>query len=711
MQSTNLLQKIPKTARPADLVSVVLLVLFLCSWHWRVTGALSTAAGATLILFVALCLAWGSIFKRLIAALFTSYAGVAFQFLVGYFVFNSLLFILTLCLPFGMTSNLTILVLLTAVSLFIVLKRSARAGVVPEERATGDTWGVTATFLIACIGATIWCGDAQAPLQIQDGNVIFRVWPDTFIHAREISVFAHANGMATVQDIKLAGGHAPIYHVASYISTAAVSVLSGASAMDVYASFQLPLGIVLTGLAAYCLMSTLFGCWPAVAAAVAIVLFPDAFQQGFQNRYLSYNFLAQVNLGLLYGIACIALAWMFMLDGCRRGKIGSVLLGYGFLAVCVFYKAHIFVANSYVLMIFPFVFFTPVRLTWRIGLGILSTAFFCLVVYLSQANARVPILRLDGSGIGTYLVQLLQDYEAGWMKSEFRRVFIIEKHGMAIQALYAAAMLLLSTFGFWLAGLAIALVKSRRTVPAAFWWFPVIIIGNYLIMALGLALDTREVGTPDELLNRPLVWAYFAAAAWSAAACYRIFFGDRRPHGKIAVGFTVAIGLCAVAAFYSAPNLQTFPGRFERATFVESGSVPECLVQTADYLRRESAPDDVVHDGALDPEFVFTALSERQLYVGATSFGGGSAIHKSRLNDAAEMAKITDAQQLQKFVHARGIAWVLQDPGTNLSWPRSVTNHPAFACGGYRLFHVANGAAGKSSNSKASLIVFNKVFK
>lgn len=711
MQSITSLPRLSWTARHADFFSVVVLILFLCGWHWRVTGALSAASSATLIFFVALCLAWGSIFRRLIAPLFTSHAGVAFQFLAGYFVFNSLLFILTLCLPFGMTANLAIIVLITLASLFVLSNRFSYRGLLPKKQIFDDKWGSTATFVIACIGATIWCGDAQAPLQIQNGNAIFQVWPDTFIHAREISVFAHANGIATVQDIKLAGGHAPIYHVASYISSAAVSVLSGASAMHVYASFQLPFGILLTGLAAYCLMSTLFGSWPAIAAVVAIVLFPDAFQQGFQNRYLSYNFLAQVNLGLLYGIACIALGWMFMLDGCRRGKIGPVLLGYVFLAVCVFYKAHIFVANSYMLMIFPFIFFTPVRRSWRIGLGILATAFFCLVIYFSQENPRVPVLRFDGSGISTYLVQLLHDYEAGWMKREFRRIFIVEKHGMALQALYAVAMLLLSTFGFWLAGLAIALSKSWRTIPAAFWWFPIIVIGNYIMMALGLALDTRQVGTPDELLNRPLVWAYFVAASWSAAACYRIFFGDRLPHGKVAVGFAFATLLCTFAALYSAPNLQTFPGRFERTTFAESGSVPRCLVQVADYLRRESAVHDVVHDGALDPEFVLTALSERQLYVGATSFGGGSEIYQSRLDDVETLRGIADTEQLQKFVRARGITWVVQDPTINLSWPEHVVNRPAFSCGGYRLFHFANGAAEKPASSTASMIVSSKVSK
>lgn len=187
-----------------------------------------------------------------------------------------------------MVVNLAALSLLGAAGYLASRKYQPRSATAPGESAAA-----LVAIVLAGIGATIWCGDAQTPVRLQDSAVIFRVWPDTFIHAREISVFAQAHGISTIQDIKLAGGSAPIYHFASYLSPAAISVLSGASAMEVYASLQLPVGIVLTGLAAYCLAASMFGCWAGVAGVVALVLFPDAFHQGFGNRYLSYNFLAR----------------------------------------------------------------------------------------------------------------------------------------------------------------------------------------------------------------------------------------------------------------------------------------------------------------------------------------------------------------------------------------------------------------------------------
>lgn len=691
----------------SDVLSTGALLLFLFAWHWRVTGSLTLAAAGALALFISLCLAYGVLFIRFVAPIYQSTSGIAFQFMSGYFVFNSLLFIACLATPFGMETNLAGLAGLAVAGLVITRRRVLTVSTnVPYDR-----WATLAAICLSGIGATIWCSDAQMPLQLQSNNLIFHVWPDVFIHAREISVFAQAHGLATVHDIKLAGGHAPIYHFASYLSPAAISSLSGASAMQVYASFQLPLGIFFTGLAAYCLASKCFGSWPGVAAVVAIVLFPDAFQQGLQNRYLSYNFLAQVNLGLLYGIACITLAWTFMFDGCQRGRVGSVLLAFGFLIICLFYKAHIFVANSYILMVFPIIFFKPLRTRWRIVLGVLATIVFCIVVSYSQTNPRIPVMRLDGSGIGSYLSNLLHDYDAGWMKQTFTRIFKEEQHGKAMQTLYAVAMLLVSTFGVWLLGLAIVLVAGWRNLPSVYRWFPIIVIVNYLVMTLGLALDSRSVGTPDELINRPLVWAYFAVAVSSAALAYRLLVGDGLPKSRAWKGVMLASVLaCAVLTIRNAPNLQTFPARAYN-NFTDFAAVPECLVQAASHLRNAGADGDIVQDSVGDPRFILTALSERQLYVGKVSFGGQNVEQELRLANVKVLERFSNSHQLLQFAKEKGIDWYLQYPDYSLAWPASIIRQPAFSCGGYRLFRFAQHAPGSTLNVKTSSIGGDKDFQ
>jgi hypothetical protein len=685
MQPSTFIQRISLSQVRIDILSLGIMLVFLWGWHWRVAGYLSPAVGASLLCFLALCMAYGSVFTRLIAPLFQAPPGVPFQIMSGYFVFNSLLFILALCTPFGMVINLALLTIVALLGLVAMRKR-----VLPIDSAPSDHVAACLAIFIACVGATICCNDIQV-IGLEDGNVIYKVWSDVFIHVREISVFAQAHGIGSIQDIKLAGGRAPIYHFASYLSPAAISVVGGATAMQVYASLQLPLGIVLTGLAAFCFMGKLFGWGPGIAAVVAVVLIPDAFQQGFQIRYLSYNFMAQVNLGMLYGIAAVAMAWMFMIDGCRRGKYGLVLLAYGFLVVCLFYKAHLFVANSYVLMMYPLVFFVPLRRPWRICLGIAATIIFCLVVSWSQSIPRVPTLRLDGGGIGYYLTLLLSKAEPGWYQQLFTRIFIEEKHGMAFQAICAAIMLLVSTFGLWLGGLIVALGATWRKLPIILWSFPLIVVGNYLVTSIGLAGDANGVGAPDELLNRPLVWAYFAVAAWTASIAYRAMIGAALPRDSARIaGAALVLALSVGIALHSAPNLQTYP-QYQVPTFA-TGAVPGCLVDAANYLRLHSKQTDIIQESASDPRFRLSALAERQLYVGVEPFGGFSPAHDERRDEVKKLRQMTDPDQIRQFFATHHIAWYLQRPDTELAWPVVSLPQPSFVCGGFKLFHFAGAA-------------------
>ena len=686
MQSAAVLEGSPwLTTRIArsSLLSTVSLFLFLCAWHWRVTGALTLPACAVLGLLLGLYLAYGQLFAVLAGGGFRNTLGLPFQLLCGFFLCNSLLFVLALCSPFGMAVNLGLLVLLAAAGAFAVRKR--RLATMPGA-ARSDTLAAWMAIAIAGLGATAWCGDVQAPLQAQDGLAVFKVWSDVYIHAREISVFAQAHGLATINDIKLAGGPAPLYHFASYLSAAAVNALGGTSAMQAYASFQLPFGILLTSLAAYCLAGSVFGRWAGTAAAAAVVLLPDAFLQGFQNRYLSYYFLTQVNLGMLYGIACVALAWLFVLDGVRRGVLRIVLLGYGFLALCLFYKAHIFVANSYLLMMFPILFFPALRPRWRAAIGIAATFFFVAVVAYSQTNPRVPVLRLDGSGISWYLVQLLHDYDSGVLKTFFTQVLLREAHAKPVQLVAALAMISISTFGAWLLVLPLAIAGAWKKTALPVLCFPLLVMLNYLVMTVGLAIDTRGVGTPDELLNRPLVWAYFVVAAWSAGLLVHTWGRGMPARRPLAAAMLCALAVALWGAWRMAPDLQTFPTRKGNESFLAANAVPACLVDAAAFIRTHAAPGDIVVDAANDPRFMLTALSERQLYVGAVGFGGANREQEARLAAVRRFMQAPDAAQLARFTATHGIAWFLAQPGTALAWPGEIARRHAFACGGYRLY-------------------------
>ena len=670
-----------------ELASLALLLTLFFAWHWRTVGELSIRPVAALTLIFVLCLAYGRIFVALTSKILSDVTGIPYLFLTGYFLFNSLLFILSLASPFGMGVNLTMLCIVAVPAAFLVRKPANIIKALPPGQGQ---YAPFMAILAAGLGATIWCTDLQAPLHLENGLAVVKAWPDIFIHVREISVFAQAHGLGSIHDIKFAGGTAPLYHFTSYLAPAAVTYLSGATALQVYASFQLPLGLLLTGLAAYCLIGNLIGRRAGVVAIVAILLFPDAYQQGFANRYLSYYFLSQVNLGMLYGIACAALAWLFVLHGCRSGKLGPIVLGYAFLALCLFYKAHVFVANSYLLMIYPVLFFPAIRLRWRLVLGIAATVIFVAVVAYSQQMSRIPVLRLDGSGFGWYVTRLLRDYDPGLLKSFFTVKFLEEDHSNLVELVLGASMLSISTFGLWILALLAVFIKARSKFAPALVWFPILVLANYLMMAIGLALDSRKIGTPDEMLNRPLVWAYFIVGSWSAALLYQTWLGQRmssmRPAKRIAaLGLTAAVGAVVVSSH--AANLQTFPTRSGHASYEESSSFPSCQAEIAEYLRLNSKASDVVHDATFDPKFVFTALSERQLYVGSVDFGGASPQQSARLNEIKRIEQLNDESRILEFAETRGIQWFLASPQTILAWPDKLRVETAISCDGYRLYH------------------------
>lgn len=673
--------------RGTQLAAVVMMVGFLSLWHLRVSGHLSWSALAALLLFVLVCLAYGQAFLTATASVSRNRAGLPFQFLSGFFVFNTLLFLVSLLSPLGMLFNVSLLALGALVLMILDARRQ------PVFDETGEALPGLLCILVAGLAATLWCSDAQAPLPIQGQAAVYQTWQDSFFHVRQISAFAQAHGIGTVQNIKMSGAPAQIYHFASYLSTAAVSVLTGAPAIDVYASFQLPFGIFLVGLAAFSLVSFIWGAWPALAAALAVLLLPDAYQQGFANRYLSYNFLAQVNLGMLYGIACAAIAWVFILEGSRRGKIASILVAYLFLAICLFYKAHVFVANAFLILIYPCLFFSGARLRWRLLAGGVLTGIFVAVVGFSQSIDGVPVLRLDGSGIGHYIVILLRDFDEGYLKAFFTQVFTLEKHAKPVEAMYVALMLLLSTFGLWLAATLLVVVAGRAKACAAIYCFPLLIIANYLVMSIGLALDTRGVGTPDELMNRPLAWAYFAVVAWTAGGAYYLATGSGLPRSRIARSALLVLSCLALTGpLVFAKDLQTYPARKGFATYGAFNAVPLCLVQASRFIRDNSRREDIIQDSENDPRFVVTALAERQLYAGESIFGKPGKKLQERLDGLVSFQALRDAAEVKSFAGSNKIDWYILQPGTPVAWPSSFIEQAVFNCDGYRIFRFTRSA-------------------
>jgi len=658
------------------------LVIFFSAWHWSVTGGPSLNALAVFTLVVGLSFAFGRLVLQFAPLPIRCRDSLNLQFFAGYLLLNTLLYALSLASPFTATINL---IVAGTCALVVVVATRGRLG---NRVESGRRAPELLALVLSATGATLWCSDGLDPLVRDGSNTIFRLWGDSFVHARHISAFMHAQGFATLSDIRMADAPAFLYHYACYAIPGIVAAISQSGAYETFASFLLPVGILLTGLAAYSLACSMWGAWPGVAATVAILLIPDAYQQGFGNKYLSYNFMQQVNVAGLYGVALASLAWIFILDGCRKGTISSLAIGWFIVALTLTYKAHIFVANALLVLIYPCLFFTRVKPAWRIGIAAAFVTAFALALLLSGHVDRIPTLRFDGSGAATYLANVASNYDPGWLGRFFQNA--IRQYQVAIAPLYfyGAAMLLLSTFGAWLFVAIPVAVSLRKTLPNADLWFPLVVAVNYLAMSLGLALDTKEIGSPDELLNRPLVWAYFAVAAWSGGAAYLRFFGEDLPKNLAArVLLLLLLILSFAGPLINAANLQTFPRWVAFESFRTANSVPTCLIAASRYLRESTRPDELIQDSENDSRLIVSALSERQAFAMFAINRPPDGLHE-RIRDLAILKRMSDASDIRRFAAERKIAWYLLRPESQVAWPASFLDAPAFACEGYRVYRL-----------------------
>ncbi len=90
--------------------------------------------------------------------------------------------------------------------------------------------------------------------------------------------------------------------------------------------------------------------------------------------------------------------------------------------------------------------------------------------------------------------------------------------------------------------LVLLLVRLRERTTTMQRLFPVLLIGNFLLMFFGLALDF-ESSTPDELSHRPLLIVYFFVLTWSGGALGLLMVESRRLRGIVGP-FAVGLIMC-----------------------------------------------------------------------------------------------------------------------------------------------------------------------
>lgn len=651
-----------------------LLYIYIALMGWHVLTARSASVTISLSLLVAVLVAFflGDILLKLLLNDKAAFDTLSFRLLGGVLTGIVLLYVSALALPFGLPVDAAIIASAVIAIWLFVRKGSwttALSGGEPAE----------STFLaLGLVAVTLWCSDLLSPISSSPVATVIPAWQDVFYHLSQIAAFSGSTGAATIHDVQMAGVVAHPYHFASYAVPGLLVSAGGVTEWVAYASFLVPVGILLTFLAAHALAAPLFGAWPAAFGALALLVLPDASQQGFGNPFMGYHWMQQIAPAGGYGVASAAMSFLLMIEACRSRRCWLIFASYAFLLVTLIFKAQIFVAIAFLIWIFPALFFVGLSVLQRVTGAVILTAVFIVVVHFSQQLPSVPVIRLDGSSLATFSHTILGMQYQGLVKTIFSEILPVT----GAYVLVFGLMLLIITFGIFPVVYGFQLGRLRREFETVAWLFPILAIGTFLIMATGLALDNRHIGTPEELLHRPFVWAYFVMVVWATTGAYRLRFGDAPPGKATAARWLGAIVILTVVIPGNfGDRIQTMPiwGRGYPA-------LSDCLVRSANFIKGNSLWSDIVQDTNNDPKFILTALSARKPY--AIDTGGVRAPKgiAERLQSLAAVRNAATIDQASAMARQMGIQWWVVSPRASVAWQSGASQHAAFTCGKYQVF-------------------------
>lgn len=675
------LRQLFQQARPLLLITAAT-----TSWNFAAAGRGSILVPFLFLTLILACLALGDLVVTYVFGNNTRFDSFSTRLLTGFVLINVGLYLLILLLPWG-TGVSTFFIIIFVFCAWGVFRKS-KSITEPPVPANLETF----FLFLSLIAVSFWCQDLFHPTSVSSTETTIHGWSDIFFHLRQISILASSKGFNSLSDFQMSGAPAHAYHYASYVLPAALMALTPTTALQAYGGTFVPFGLLLTALAAFSLLSAVMGKWPGAAAGLTLLFAPDALQQGFGNNFLSYHWLQHIGPAGMYGVAMAATAWLFMFEGCQKRII--VLIGTSYLiTLCsVLFKAQIFVANAYLILIFPALFMTGLTLNMRRLYFYAATSLFSLTVYFAQFLKSVPIMRLDGTGIDTYGSSLLSSQNQGLFYPLVSYIF--QSASGAVFVMGSTLILLFGTFGIWIVVYPLLFPKLKQKLAFSVTVFPILITVNYLVMSQGLALDLHLVGRPEELLHRPFVWAYFVVCTWTSAGCYFLLFGDAKPKWPFKRSFLgiwggLVTSLIAIAVLitpaYFGHNIHSLT--LWRPN-VDGVKLTTCFVKSAEHIRTHSKTSELVQDSSNDPDFALTGLAERQafaIYAGGVRAPEGVHRRLAQLNYGFK--KSTLSVDIIQFAQQNSITWYLRRPEDVIMWPNELDSFVNYRCGDYRVYH------------------------
>ena len=671
--SPRALREVTLTYSNQDLVAVALIAGVVAVWAAAAGGGFSFSAFvACEVLFFSFYLT-GS----LVAGVKTLANGILFdlplRLLVGYAVVNTTLLVLAWLSPLGIILNFTVILTIVTLASFATRRKKQRTG------SPASLYAVS----VCVLATTLWCQDSLDPILWKGGVVVFKPWIDGFYHAVHVRIFADSHGAATIEDFRMAGVPARLYHYGMYMLPAFIQKASAIHSYAAFAGILAPVGVFFTGLAAYAFFGSLWGPWPGLAACSALLLLPDGAQQGMQNPFMSYHWLTQISPSATYGLALLAVAWLFVIQGCTQGSRVQLFAGWFTAGILVSYKLHYVIASSLLLLLVPALFFRAELGSSKRALWVFSACvFYVVALMIGQKVPGVPLIRFDGSSVGEILYLVGTFHVPGAFKD-----FVTEHMGRRIPTptnlLYGIPYVLFTTLGASLPLLVVLLVGLRKRMALLHLVFPLLLTLNFLAMFFGLALDMRS-STPDELLHRPVMIVYFFVTAWIGGALGATLLRSKRLSSVARPALVSLAALLMVVPASLGAGVQLMWAMPK----ISPVRLPGSLVRVADYIRTHGGPDDIFQDSQFDRIYAIAALSERRTFVAHTltnmPYRGEMVAARSAAVD--RIMFLRQPKLVLGTARAFGIRWFVRQRGDRVNWPPELRDKPAFEAGSFAVY-------------------------
>lgn len=657
----------------ADLLAVSVIALTVAVWTAKAGGTFSIPALVACQAMFLVCYLAGSCLASFRGLAADVLFDLPLRLLVGYGVVNTALLALAWLSPFGVVLNFAGLSALVLAVFFLAGKRRSVDG------GSAGLWCVA----LCLVATSLWCQDSIHPREQQGDVVLFKPWVDGFYHAVHVRLFGASHGASTIEDWRLMGVPARPYHYGMYLLPAFIKQASGIDSYTAFAAILAPVGVFFSGLAAYAFIGSWWGKVPGLAAAAALLLMPDGAQQGMHNTFMSYQWLTQISPSATYGLALLAVAWLFVIRGCVRGSWPQLLAGWLTAAVVLVYKLHFVFASSLLLLLVPALFFegrlgARRRAVWAAA----ACLVYGLAVTLGQKVPGVPLVRFDGSSVGEVL-RLIQTFA---MPGGLRELIVRHtgpKLSLASNLLYGVPYVAFAILGLALPALALLVGVLRRRVPRLYVLFPLLLLANFVIMFFGLALDFAS-STPDELSHRPLMIVYFFVLAWLGGALGLLLSESRR---WAAVAERVVIG-AAVLLLVVPASFGAGVQRMWAMPQMSPTSLPASLVGIAEHIRDHGSPDDVFQDSQFDRIYALAALSERRTFVAhtLTRMPFRDELVQERTAAIERFSRLRQARTVEATARAFGFRWFVLQPGASVHWPKEASTEPVLVAGPFKLY-------------------------